>query len=299
MLAKGIKYILLIMMAALLSPSTVILGALPMRVLRRSYGRLPYWAGMLATAAVISAAGVPFWGLILLALTVATGVYAEIEEQGGSAFLSGFGGILTAVGVSVLSVGAWVYTTGSHLLAEVRAQVAPMVASLTQVNTGAPAITVDQVIQELPSGIVVALMVALAIALIGESKLRNALRLSSERPEGQPLKSFRVPDALVWAVILTVLGAFFKHGIGWLQISSQNVFQVLMAVYFFQGLAVVAHVFESFKVSPLWQGLWYLVLVLQLFLAVSLVGFADYWLEFRSRLTGKPATPDKNTNRSF
>jgi hypothetical protein len=92
-----------------------------------------------------------------------------------------------------------------------------------------------------------------------------------------------------------ILGAFLKHGKEPLEIASVNALNVLIVLYFFQGLAVISNVFRSFKVAPFWQAIWYTLFVLQLFLMVSLLGFVDYWLEFRVRLARDTA----ETNRGF
>jgi uncharacterized protein YybS (DUF2232 family) len=104
---------------------------------------------------------------------------------------------------------------------------------------------------------------------------------------------FRAPDACVWMMIVAILGAFLKHDFSEIKVVSTNLLNVLVVVYFFQGLAIVSYVFEALKVSPLWRGIWYLLILVQLFLMVSLVGFVDFWLEFRERLSRKSTQENK------
>jgi uncharacterized protein YybS (DUF2232 family) len=146
--------------------------------------------------------------------------------------------------------------------------------------------------------VIIAIMGALALALIGVNKLLTAFSLPGRRfdvSSSEELTLFRVPDPVLWFAMVAILGAFVKHGRPWLEVISLNALNVLAVLYFFQGLAVIASAFRVFKIGPFWQVLWYFVLVVQLFLMVSLLGFVDFWLEFRERLTRKPA----ETNKGF
>ncbi len=309
MLKSSFKYISLLAASLLLSMTTVVLGALPMRVMRRLHGRLPYWIGFTLSSAALAAAGLSAYGLLVFAMAVAVGIYTEIEEHGGSVFTSAAVAILAAMGTTSLGVGAWVYRLNGHLLEEARNQVAPLVERLSAMNAGAT-VSVESLIQQLPSGVMIGFMIALAIAVIGEArvmswfshqKLDEKTEILGDsdrvvvREDGETkLSDFRVPDSLTWLVILAIFGSFFQHGIEFVEAVSLNILNVLIVVYFFQGLAVVSQVFRVYKISPFWQSLWYIVLVLQLFIVVSFLGLADYWLEFRERLARKTTETNKN-----
>lgn len=294
------NYILLLALAVILTAATFVFGALPMRVVRRLYGRRTFWAGFGVVAAVLFAAHAPLYALMVFALSVLIGVTTEVEEHGGSVFTAGLAGVLSALGVSALGGGLWLQQSKLHLVEELRRGVTELIERMAQVNPKS-AISADLVLQQLPSVVVISLVCALALALIGEARVlywfraldpRKAQRALVERAR---LISFRVPDAFIWLTIVSTFGAFYRHGQAWAEIASVNALNVLVFMFFFQGLAIVTHAFGVFKVSNFWRSLWYIVLVLQLFLIVSLVGFADFWLEFRQRLTRKPAA----TNKSF
>ena len=295
MLAKnGLRYFSLLAIGVLLSTLTVVLGALPMRVVRRVYGRLPFWSGHLIASAILVATGLPLYGAIVFALAVMVGAYDELEQHGGSVFTSGTVAVLAAVGSAAVGVGLWLFETKAHLVDELRNQVIPVVESLKAMNTNV-VVDVSTVLQQLPSGIVIALTIALAVALVGESRLRRLFGLPEENMyQKDRLTEFRAPDATVWLVVVAIFGAFFRHGNVMAEAVSINVINVLMVVYFFQGLAIATHAFRVFKISPFWQSIWYVLLILQLFLMVSLIGFADYWLDFRERLSRKPAESKKS-----
>jgi hypothetical protein len=292
-----LKYLLLLTLAALMTATTFVFGALPMRAVRSVYGRLFYWSGFAIVAIALLMANNPLYAMMLLALVILVGVFAEVEEHGGTVFVSGLAGVLSAVGTNALIGGLWLQRNKLHLIEELRTQVTSALDQMAKMNPNS-VVNVDVVMRQLPSVLVISLICALAISLIGETQL---LRLIGSRQTEQAavargrLTQFRTPDALVWVTIVALFGAFFEHGITLFDTVSVNVLNVLVLVFFCQGLAIVAHMFQTYKVSNFWQSLWYIVLVLQLFLMVSLVGFVDFWLEIRERLTRKPAA----TNKSF
>ena len=271
-----------------------------MRVIRRVYGRLPFWSGHLVASAILVATGLPMYGAVVFALAVMVGTYDELEQHGSSVFTSGTVAVLAAVGSSAVGVGLWLFETKAHLVDALRSQVVPVVESLKAMNTNV-VVDVSTVLQQLPSGIVIALTIALAIALVGENRLRRLFGFQENLYQKDrlltgpvtQLVAFRAPDATVWLVVVAIFGAFFRHGNTVAEAVSINVINVLLVVYFFQGLAIASHAFRVFKISPFWQSIWYVLLILQLFLMVSVIGFADYWLDFRERLARKPAESNK------
>ena len=294
---KYSKFFALIAISAFLSVATVVFGALPLLPARRVGQRWIFWFVQLAIALGFTVAGLPFYGLIVLAQTLAIGVYVEVEQHGGTVFTSGAVAILASIGAAGIAGGIWLKTTKFQLGEKLRQQVEPLVAQLSTMNSGSNSmLNTEAVIQQLPSAAVIALVLSLAIALIGERKVMASVKARDARAgSADALLGFRMPDGFVWLVVFTIAGAFLKHGRPMIEIASVNLLNVLVVLYFFQGLAVVAAAFRTFKVGAFWQAIWYVLLVLQLFLMVSLLGFADYWLEFRERLNRRPAEP----NRSF
>ncbi len=296
--ASGIKFIGLLSLATLLSALTVVLGVAPFRVLRVTYGRSLFWLSGIFVASLLAATGLEANGLIVLALVVLTGVYSEIEEHGGSVFTSGAVAGLASFGTTVLAIGVWLHETKVNLLAEARAELAPLATKMAEMNSGGDSINstfnVDTLVQQMPSGLAITLFVALALGLILASRVAYLWRISSPSLVAkESLTTYRVPDATIWLLMIAILGSFLHHGIAALEIVSTNVLNVVIMLYFFQGLAVVTQGFRRFKISPFWQGIWYFLIVVQLFLLVSLVGMADFWLDFRERFTRRPAEPNK------
>jgi len=89
------------------------------------------------------------------------------------------------------------------------------------------------------------------------------------------------PEEFVWGVIAS--GAVFFFASGMLAILGMNVFFALLAVYFFQGLAVAVHILSARKVPVFWWGLFFFMILLQPLLVgiVAGVGLFDIWADFR------------------
>lgn len=310
LIRSQIKYIMLMALAVLLSSAAVLrlspevavlsglallFGASPMRVVRRVYGRGFFWLGSIAASVLLITGGLVPAAVGVLTYAVLIGVYSEVEESGSTVFHSAWIAILVTVGLATLSGGIWLYLAKINLVAELKAQLAPIVEAVVAKNPHM-AVTVETVVQQLPSGFVILLMLALAIALIWESRMSSWFKLPRARMMmSDHLLTYQVPDLTVWLVMVAILGAFLQHGNKALEVTSVNALNIFFMLYFFQGLAVIAHAFRTFKVGLFWQTFWYIMIVMQLFPVVSLLGFSDYWLEFRQRMTRKPA----ETNKGF
>ena len=95
------------------------------------------------------------------------------------------------------------------------------------------------------------------------------------------LNRWKTVDHLVWAVILFILLALVPHR-GAVLLGC-NALMVLMMVYFFQGMAVLAFYFDKKGFPDLLRFFFYSLLVIQqvLVLLVVALGFFDTWLNFR------------------
>lgn len=277
-----LRYPLLIISSALLTAFPAIVGAWPMHALRREYGRVGYWFGVFLIAGLFAALQEWYVASVALSLGVMIGTYTEVEDHSGSVFYSGAIAVLASVGMLAVSGGVWQHLTKKSIVAEYReAVVVPLVDEVTKMASVGTHITVDEVIQKTPSAVLISLIVALAIALIlGPGRRVQRLDYRAR------LLAYRVPDIAVWLAIAAVAGAYVKQSPEWLQSLSNDCLRVLMVLFFFQGLAVVAQAFRVFRVSQFGRTLGYALIILNL-VVVSFVGFVDFWLEFRSRLSRK------------
>lgn len=275
---------------------TLVLAAIPMRVARMTFGRSLYWFGHVAVGLGLCAVGLAPFGVSFLVLTVLTGAYAELEGHSQAVFVRGLLAVMVTVGLTAVGTAVWVYSAKIDLGAMLNAQITQVSAQMAKIN---PSIVIssEALVQQMPSGVLVLLMAALAVGLIGEGRMYhwfNLQPLGRRGRETSDLQAFRVPDAFVWLAILAILGVFLQHGKPWLEALSLNLLNVVIVLYFFQGLAIVAKFFAIFKVGVFWRGFWYLMIMIQLFLLVSLLGFADFWLDFRDRMVKKTTEIDKS-----
>jgi hypothetical protein len=282
---RQLRYVLLLFAVAAFSVSavTIVFSACSMYALRRVYGRSAFGLGVLAIAVALLAAQQVVLGAVTLGLAILIAVQAEIEEHGGSVFYSGASAVLASLGSVAFGCGLWKHFTKASLTAELRQQLQPVVDKMAELTSGT-VITVDEILQQMPSALAIFLVLVLALVLIWGPQLVIAMGERSRHYSRETLLSFKLPDQTVWLAIVALAGAFVKQSPALAQVVSINVLNVLVILYAFQGLAVVACAFKMFRVCPIWRALWYFVLIVQLFLMLSVIGFADLWLDVRRRL---------------
>jgi uncharacterized protein YybS (DUF2232 family) len=110
---------------------------------------------------------------------------------------------------------------------------------------------------------------------------------------GGDLREWRSPEPLVWCFIVSGFALFLP---GWetVKIVALNLFLVIGAFYFFQGLAIVAYYFHHKKVPFFLRILVYLLIVFEQFITLLIVGLGlfDLWGDFR-RLKKKDLNPSQ------
>lgn len=136
------------------------------------------------------------------------------------------------------------------------------------------------------------LISAILISLIFESRIAKLFNLKRERvATGLRWLEFRLPDVAIWAVLIAALLVVQN----WVELPGGkvlaiNILLALLAPIFFQGMAVVEFMLRISKSGPFMRSITYLLVVLQLMPFVVLLGFVDYWADFR-RLFRKKAKP--------
>jgi hypothetical protein len=264
---------------------TAVLGGVPLKSLRRAYGRGPYWTLGVLTAFALFAFHLKFLAILYFSLVVLIGLFGEWEELGLSLLASAFFSLLITTLISAAGVVLWISATGAQwktlLLARMDEWIKPALEMSPglQVNSG-------DVLLQLPSIVIVLWMGALYLSVLLERRL---LPPSVEVPYIQKfreeLDKINIPNPVIWIFIVALLGAFGEFGLPSLQSAAVNVLNVCLVLFFFQGLAVVYRFFHVFRLGFFWQALLMVIIVGQLFLLVSLLGLVDHWVDFRARLT--------------
>ncbi|MBW2431355.1 MAG: YybS family protein [Deltaproteobacteria bacterium] len=122
------------------------------------------------------------------------------------------------------------------------------------------------------------LFVAWTNLLIARPLLKSR---SLSSPDFGPLNMWKAPEFLVWAVIGCGLALFIPVAI--IKSIGINGLLILMTVYFFQGIAIVAFYFEKKRFPRMVRFFLYTLIALQhlILLAVIGLGFFDMWINFR------------------
>jgi uncharacterized protein YybS (DUF2232 family) len=206
-----------------------------------------------ATGAVILSG---FAGLIIYSVISGDGIYAVISDY-VSQNLEMTMVFYRNLGMSEENI---------HLLDRFMAEIQPLIIQII------PAIVTAST-----------LFVAWTNVLIARPVLK---RRSLSHPDFGPLNMWKAPEYLVWVAIGCGLALFLPgrlfNSIG------QNGLLILMTVYFFQGIAIVAFYFEKKRLPRFIRFFLYALIAVQhlILLAVIGLGFFDMWVNFR-RL-GKP-----------
>lgn len=278
------KFILLTVMAIILSLITVVMGGPILRVLRKHFGPAVYWITGLVLATTLVFLGTPELAIFITSVWMTLGVYVEIEQRGFGWWKAGL--ISTFLGTSTaLAGGAWVFKIrGLDTIAELMKVAEKFVVNMKNVN---PQVEVEAatLIQQIPSAIAVVLILALGFGLIFESRAFSLSNLPRVKVATQlKLLEYRVPEFFIWIAMTAFLLTMVSFGGRFTTILALNVMNVSVVLYFFQGLAVTETLLNTIKAGIFTRFLTYFLFVGQLFAVVSAIGLVDYWVDFRKRL---------------
>lgn len=130
-----------------------------------------------------------------------------------------------------------------------------------------------------------------ALLMIGAAGLWLVnLRLSARWaawPQLHALSRWRAPDPVIWLLIASGFGLFAPEPT--VAVVSGNVFAIVLACYFGQGLAIVSYFFQRFRLPRGLRVATYAVIALQQIAAALVValGVFDLWGDFR-QLAARP-----------
>lgn len=269
------KFTLLAIATVFVSCFFAFLGAPLARVLRNIYSRWLYWSFGLISIGVIFLIQPTMLAYSVAAIWVTIGVYSEFEENGWAGF--GAGAFSVALG-SLLQIITPYYLS-------FREDVEKMTNSIgNQADLGL-GISQETILSLLPSGIIVANLLALVFALVLDKRMGQLAGLRFERIASQiRLLDFQLPDFTIWIMLLSFLFSFLEVGNKLVTTIAMNTFVVMMAFFFLQGLAVIEFGMLLWRLGFFWRLPFYLFVVGQLFFILSLIGVLDYWVNFRARM---------------
>lgn len=108
-------------------------------------------------------------------------------------------------------------------------------------------------------------------------------RKSDEAAGGEELKSWRLPDLLVWPLILAGFALLAPEEE--LRTFGLNTGLALLVLYLSQGLAVVASLMQKWSLPQVMRVITYGLLFIQVYglLFLALIGLVDVWADFRKQ----------------
>jgi hypothetical protein len=270
-----LRSLILALWAVLLTVLTYVFGAPVLKTARRYVGRPVYWGLFLVISAGFFAMKLHAVGLALLSLVVLIGVFEEFVEMGLTFRLAMFFTLLVNALLSTGAFALWVYYSGPKWSAILRTGIEALLKPVFEMNAHFQ-LDLNELLLQLPSIVLISWMVSLYLSVLLEK-----LEVSTLRPQ---LGTFKAPDVFVWLMIGSLLGTFGNFEAHTLQVISINVLNVCVLLFFFQGIAVVARLLDKLRMGAFWQWAFMVLIVVQLFLLVSVLGLMDYWFDFRGRL---------------
>lgn len=118
------------------------------------------------------------------------------------------------------------------------------------------------------------------VAFLNLLLVRGLALAWGEMPPEVPLHHWSAPEWLIFPFLAA--GFLLLAPVPLIRLAAVNFLLVLGLVYFFQGLAVVAALFERFHLPGFLRLVGFLIAFMNpVFLMVTLVGLLDLWLDFR------------------
>lgn len=281
----------------ILTSLTYFLGAPALKAVRTQIGRVFYWSIVF----VVGAAGIGIGfsiqahyviGLTLMFLSLAAliGLFCEFEESGLSLVWSSFWSILISACFVTGGLGIWFSVEGQGLVKKASELLSPALSSQPQLG-----LTFEKVMGQAPSLIIILWMLAIYSAVILESRIRIQPQPHSKMR--QQLFNLKANGILIWIFIASLIPAFSGVGSRGVEVAAINILNICMAFFFFQGLGIIHQLLLALRLGLFWHILLTVFLMVQLFIFVSLLGLADYWMDFRSKLIKRKKSQLETYNR--
>ncbi|MBX7230685.1 MAG: YybS family protein [Bdellovibrionales bacterium] len=286
-----LKIFALYVWAVVLTALTGVFGAAPLRALRLHLGGWLYWVITVGSVVVLLLFHWIPLAAFFACVGLTVGLAAELEKKRMTLFNIGFWSVLFPLAFIFAAFAIWIEKIGPGwpkiIIQQVETQLSlvPRWNELIKLNA-------QEITQQIPSLVIILFIFSLFISWLLSDRVSKIFGLKSGL-ESLRLNHFTVPDIVVWTFLFSFAGAFLKGTPGWLAIIATNFLNVCIVIFFLQGLAVITTFFALMRVGWIWRVFFLTVLVTQLFILVSLIGFADYWMGFRVRLARKKLSMDR------
>jgi len=282
---------LLTALAVSLTLTAVVFAPLPLMLLRRNGGRISFLVGAVLASAILIVFSTPLTVALFGGAAIVTLVFCECEGQNIGYSSSMFVSLLVICGFLTMATGYAIQAYGFDPVVFFRNQIQ---MALTQIAlpTGV-AIDKEALVKQVPSAlfIIIVFSVWMSSILVNRiEKLLGWVPTAQDHVFGSlELRKWKLPDSFVWIALASMAGTFFEVSPLWVHWLATNIFNVVVMLYFFQGLAVIVDFFAVKRVGSLWRVVAYMFIFSQLFLMVAFLGFVDLWMGFRDRTKANPS----------
>ena len=282
--ASNKKYFLLAAVSAAMSIIFSVMSAPFIRVLAATKSKIFWLVGVVFVSSLF------FLKMNLVAIYVGAiwmtlGLYSELEKKGitwkKSGALSVFAGVAFGA-ISFLAITKW--SVDHELFKQV---IDPLMVSLKQVLPDENFET-KAVMMFMPGLLASALISALAVSLVFEAQIFQAFQIKRERlASGLKWLEFRLPDMFIWVSLFSFLFSVVETPFHFLQVIAINLAVVSIVSFFFQGISVFEFAMRIFRVGRITKLLLYLLIITWTLPVITVLGFADYWVDFRRHMRKK------------
>ncbi|WP_409478667.1 DUF2232 domain-containing protein [Pseudobdellovibrio sp. HCB154] len=278
------KYFLLAAVSAAMSIIFSVMSAPFIRVLAATKSKIFWLVGIVFVSSLF------FLKMNLVAIYVGTiwmtlGLYSELEKKGITWKKSGALSVLAGVAfgaISFLAITKW--SVDHELFKQV---IDPLMVSLKQVLPEENFET-KAVMMFMPGLLASALISALAVSLVFEAQIFQAFQIKRERlASGLKWLEFRLPDMFIWVSLFSFLFSVVETPFHFLQVIAINLAVVSIISFFFQGISVFEFAMRIFRVGRITKLLLYLLIITWALPVITVLGFADYWVDFRRHMRKK------------
>jgi hypothetical protein len=277
-----LKLGLMVLLSILGSAIPFLFAAPIVRVVYRSYSKVSFWAAYSFGTILLVAGGFVPVAISLMSVTLLIGIFSQVFEKYKSMFVAGFVALAVSSVTTVSATQQWLVYKGTSLSVRLHEQVQLVLKQAQQVNSLVK-MDPDQLVGQAFSVLVALLIMSLALALILEQPVSRLLKFTSENTERPQLMNFKLPDSYIWIAMVSFLFSFVDIGNKNFSMVATNIVNIMVVLYFFQGLAVIESFFTALKFGFFVRFMTYVVFLIQLFFLVAAIGVIDFWVEFRRR----------------
>lgn len=218
------------------------------------------------------------------AVWMTLGSYNEFERRGINWRWSGFSSLLIG---SLFSLAGYFLTIKESKMTLLYEFVQPFEMALKQ-SFPESAFEATGLVKYLPGLLVASLMTSMALGFVLEPQITRLFQLRRTKvASALRWLEFRLPDICIWVTLFAALFAMESFGSLVLKTISINIIIISSVAFLIQGLTIAEFSLRVFRFGPIAKFITYMLIFFQLAPAIVLIGFIDYWLDFRKRMSKK------------